>query len=64
MVTINSCEWIGVDVTPVFLEGRLQSFSVTLSGGESKSVPNCPDNSDYERIRIWNTENGNPLGLE
>lgn len=64
MVTINSGEWSGAGVATVTLEGRLQSFAVSFPSGESKSVPICPENSDYQRLLVWNAANGNPLELE
>jgi len=41
-----------------------QCFKVELPSGEIRLVPQCDGNADYERIKIWNAANGNPLNLE
>lgn len=41
-----------------------QCYKVELPSGEIRLVPKCDGNGDYERIKIWNQANGNPLEID
>lgn len=61
-------EFEGAEISKVFveLEGqtRFECFKVVLPDGLTKLVPQAEDNADYQRIKLWNAANGNPLELE
>lgn len=61
-------EFAGAEITRlnVDLEGnsRFECFKIVLPSGETRLVPQAEENADYQRIKLWNADNGNPLNLE
>lgn len=61
-------EFEGATITEEFVEMEGQSifqcYKVVLPSGEVRLVPKCEENADYIRLKVWNSANGNVLGIE
>ena len=55
----------GATITEEFmeLEGKeiFQCYKVVFPDGVTKLIPKSEENSDFQRIKIWNARNGSPL---
>jgi hypothetical protein len=64
ILTIKDGEFAGATIREEYVEGVFQCFRLDQPSGQFKLIPKCDGNGDYERVKKWNAENGNPLNLE
>jgi len=61
-------EFEGAVITAEYVEMEGQSifqcFKAVMPSGEIKLIPKSEENADFQRLKLWNKTNGNPLGLE